>query len=432
MIGRSRSAYCGPYWSMTNPAIVDQIHVGADAADADRPPLAKSRRRRSTAASAAAPRRGPTATRAAAAATLRDRSRAGSRRAARSSARTMSPVDSRSLPSDHDAIDLQHSRVRHDSRPRCRHRRPGQSRRRPTPAHRQDDASRKRRRDGLTCARRNRRSAGAAHRAHASAFLRLASASTSRSGTTPIDPAPSVITTSPRRASADERRHEVVERRHDVDRTRVAASNRRGQRVDGDARDRLLAGARRCRSARCDRQPRAPGRTPSISAAVRVIAVRLERHDQPPVQRARRGEHRGDLGRMVAVVVDDQDAVRLAAHFEPPLGAAEFRQARRDSIERQTELQRRPPPPPARSARLCRSRARSARAAERDRVCAGSSSAPRASIDRRRTANGPSVDVARGHVGVGSVDAVRRHPPRHLSAGWPPGAHRRRTRPRAP
>ena len=42
---------------------------------------------------------------------------------------------------------------------------------------------------------------------------------------------------------------------------------------------------------------------------------------------------------MVAVVVDDEDAVRLAAHLEAPLGAAELPQAGRDALERQPELE---------------------------------------------------------------------------------------------
>ena len=52
--------------------------------------------------------------------------------------------------------------------------------------------------------------------------------------------------------------------------------------------------------------------------------MRLERDDQPAAERgARRVEHRADLGRVVAVVVDDQDAGRLAEPLEPAVGAAE-------------------------------------------------------------------------------------------------------------
>ena len=42
---------------------------------------------------------------------------------------------------------------------------------------------------------------------------------------------------------------------------------------------------------------------------------------------------------MVAVVVDDEDAARLAAHFEAPFGAAELSQPGRDLVERQVELE---------------------------------------------------------------------------------------------
>ena len=67
--------------------------------------------------------------------------------------------------------------------------------------------------------------------------------------------------------------------------------------------------------------------------------MRLERDDDPPVERARRVEHRRNLGRMMAVVVDDQNAARLAAHLEAPLGAAELGEPGRDPVERQAELQ---------------------------------------------------------------------------------------------
>ena len=43
-------------------------------------------------------------------------------------------------------------------------------------------------------------------------------------------------------------------------------------------------------------------------------AVRLERHHQPPAVEPRRGDGGRELGRVVAVVVDHQDAADLAAH----------------------------------------------------------------------------------------------------------------------
>ena len=83
-------------------------------------------------------------------------------------------------------------------------------------------------------------------------------------------------------------------------------------------------------------------------------AMRLKRHDDAAIQRARRREHRGDLGRMMAVVVDDQNAVRLAAHLEPPLGAAELAEPGGNLLERQAELEPDGDGAPARSSRLCR------------------------------------------------------------------------------
>ena len=73
MIGRSRSAYCGPYSIDQDAALVDQIHRVADAADADRRALGDRRRRPSPAATGEAPRRAPTATPAASAASRRGR-----------------------------------------------------------------------------------------------------------------------------------------------------------------------------------------------------------------------------------------------------------------------------------------------------------------------------------------------------------------------
>ena len=85
--------------------------------------------------------------------------------------------------------------------------------------------------------------------------------------------------------------------------------------------------------------PASAGPNASISAAVRDEAVRLKRDDDAAVQRARRGQHRRDLGRMMAVVVDDENAARLAADLEPALGAAELAQAGGDPLERHAELQ---------------------------------------------------------------------------------------------
>ena len=51
------------------------------------------------------------------------------------------------------------------------------------------------------------------------------------------------------------------------------------------------------------------------------IEMRLERGDEPAARKrdARGGERRGDLGRMVRVVVDHRHAARFAESLEPPL-----------------------------------------------------------------------------------------------------------------
>ena len=58
--------------------------------------------------------------------------------------------------------------------------------------------------------------------------------------------------------------------------------------------------------------PASAGPNASSSVARPRVAVRLEHDDDAAVDAgARRGDDRGDLGRVVAVVVDDQDAARL-------------------------------------------------------------------------------------------------------------------------
>ena len=68
--------------------------------------------------------------------------------------------------------------------------------------------------------------------------------------------------------------------------------------------------------------------------------MRLEHDDQPPLEPgAGGGDDRRDLGRVVAVVVDDQDAAGLAEQLEAALGAAELGQRRGDGLEAQPELE---------------------------------------------------------------------------------------------
>ena len=70
-------------------------------------------------------------------------------------------------------------------------------------------------------------------------------------------------------------------------------------------------------------------------------AVRLEEHDRAPLARAaaERLEGHADLGRVVAVVVDHQDALRLAAHLEAPVDAGEGLEAGADRVEGHVEVE---------------------------------------------------------------------------------------------
>ena len=66
--------------------------------------------------------------------------------------------------------------------------------------------------------------------------------------------------------------------------------------------------------------------------------MRLKRNDDAAAEGACGGQHRRDLRRMMAVVVDDEDAAGFAADVEAPLRAAELFQSRGHAIERKTEL----------------------------------------------------------------------------------------------
>ena len=142
--------------------------------------------------------------------------------------------------------------------------------------------------------------------------------------------------------------------------------------------------------------------------------MRLEGDDEAALHRPRRGEHGGDLGRMVAVVVDDQDAVGLAANFEAPFGAAELAKAGGDLRERQAQLE------PDRDGRqrvlqVVASGHLQRQIAERDRGAFGSSASfapaapPDARVDRERTER----HVVGRDVGGRRVEAVGRDAPRH-------------------
>ena len=66
--------------------------------------------------------------------------------------------------------------------------------------------------------------------------------------------------------------------------------------------------------------------------------MRLKDDDNPPPERTGGLEHGGDFGRVVPVVVDDEDAVRLAAKVESPLRAPKIPEAGRGQLEGHAEL----------------------------------------------------------------------------------------------
>ena len=70
------------------------------------------------------------------------------------------------------------------------------------------------------------------------------------------------------------------------------------------------------------------------------VPMRLEDHHQPVVRLpAGRREHRRDLGRMMAVVVDDPHPGRRAAMLEPPAHPGEPPEAGRDRVRLEPQLQ---------------------------------------------------------------------------------------------
>ena len=67
--------------------------------------------------------------------------------------------------------------------------------------------------------------------------------------------------------------------------------------------------------------------------------MRLERHNQSTIERAGGIHHRRQLRRVMAVVVDDQNAPCLAAYLESTLRADEVAESRRDGFEGQPQLE---------------------------------------------------------------------------------------------
>src|SRR4029453_14306498 len=100
-----------------------------------------------------------------------------------------------------------------------------------------------------------------------------------------------------------------------------------GQPLDGHSRDRLLAGGVDVaqpdlvggggRGAASGPQRGGSGGFKQMRGS--RVTMRLKHDDEPSLQRGSRGGHdRGDLGRVMAVVIDDKHAVDLTMTLEAP------------------------------------------------------------------------------------------------------------------
>ena len=149
---------------------------------------------------------------------------------------------------------------------------------------------------GVTCARRNRLSAGARYR-HQRLPSRRSSASMSCARQRPDRARAERDTASPGRTIFSSGGDHVVQRPRDVHRATRARSHRLGQRIDRDAGNRLFA--RGVDVGQHDLVGIAQRRAERVHQLLRPrVAVRLERDHEPASERrARRGQHRGDLGR---------------------------------------------------------------------------------------------------------------------------------------
>ena len=182
-----------------------------------------------------------------------------------------------------------------------------------------------------------------------------------RSGIVPIEPAPSVITRSSGPRDLRDRRRQIVERLDQRHRP-PGLAHCRLDRLGGDAGNRRPRRRRRCRSGRPRRRRRAPSPNSRQQIARARVAMRLEDDDDAAVEAgAGRGDDGGNLGRVMAVVVDDHHAARFAAQLEAALGAAEILERRSRSSRTARRPRGRPRPRRARSAG-CGGRARAAAA----------------------------------------------------------------------
>ena len=291
--------------------------------------LDDQRSRRSTGSDAGASRRAPTARRRRVRATSRGRRRAGSRPSGRRAARAPRRPTAARCPRTTMRLIVQHAAAGDDHDGRVYRRTPTTHRDTDDPQQRADRACQAlRRRRRLDLRPRNRRSAGA--------VTGMASASSPRDDASapwpvvggPPAPRPASAPSAADRSGAQ--RDDDVARPRQARRPRrprrraasttcsgaaAVAADRLGERLDRHAGNRILAGGVDVGEHEFVGASRAPARTRSSSCRGARVAVRLERHDEPPAERgARGGEHGRDLGRVMAVVVDDQDAAGLAAH----------------------------------------------------------------------------------------------------------------------
>ncbi len=141
------------------------------------------------------------------------------------------------------------------------------------------------------------------------------------------------MTASPGRTTFNNAGTTSSSRADDVDRPARAEPHRVGERLDRDARDRLLA--RGVDVGQHDLVGVLQRRPECLHQLLRArVAVRLEGDDEPPAERgARGGEHRRDLGRVMAVVVHHEHAARLAVPLESTFGALELAERRGDALE---------------------------------------------------------------------------------------------------
>ena len=140
-------------------------------------------------------------------------------------------------------------------------------------------------------------------------------------------------------AEVDDRGGDVGERGHDVYGGVAALGDFVRERLDGDAGEWIFAGA--VDIGQDDLVGAGEGAAEFAQEVARArVAVRLE-GDEDAARHAGAGggEDGGDFGRVVAVVVDDHDAVGFAENVEAAFGAFEFGERAGDTVERDAQLE---------------------------------------------------------------------------------------------